>query len=362
MSSQANQIHEHFADWHSRASFEVTADQLKARWKATQTIVDKVATTVEQRLELVRMAHQQDVDPEIRSSIAETLQSADPLFPMESNKLLLGIMACAALIDRFEGRSGHAVTAAAIGVMTASELGWKPSLAELTSSASLYLQKEGQRLRPTKAPAVSDYAAPVKKAVAPMTTQTAAGAVPAPELGAALDAIVTGMAASQGAAARTVEVVSSLREQLNVLWWLFGEHAYCVDQDFSATDAAAAPMILAVDLAALTEFIPAPPAARAFLSKALRLASADGTELSAADAINAIPREVREKIHFPGNERVRTFTPLTELVRRSLETQNKTEWVNPGASATGYPAKKKVAPIHLADGLYAEQLLVRLSG
>jgi len=355
-------MHEHFADWHSRGSFAVTSEQLTARWGALQTILDKVANEIGSRLELVRMAHQEDVEVELGRSVASSLQAADALFPMESNSYLLALLASAALIDRFETKTGHVVTAAALAVRTATVLGWEPALSELPMRAGEYLEREGQRLRPTDAASGSDSAAAIKKAVGAVTAETAGGIVPAAQLGTALDAISTGAAGAQSVAQTTASAVTSLREQLNILWWLFGEHSYCADVDFSQIDPPSAPFVIAVDLTSLTEQVPGPIASRAFLLKGLKLAAAHEGEISAADSINATARTVREHLHVPSNERIRTFAPLAELTRRSMETTSKSDWVASGSSATGYAAKEKRIPLDLAQRAYEEQLLVRLAG
>jgi hypothetical protein len=121
-------------------------------------------------------------------------------------------------------------------------------------------------------------------------------------------------------------------------------------------------LVTAVDLASLTEQVPGPIASRAFLLKALKLAAAHEGEISVADAINATARPVRERLHVPSNERIRTFAPLAELARRSLETTSETDWVAAGSSATGYAAKEKRMPLDLAQRAYEEQLLARLAG
>jgi GTPase-associated system helical domain len=354
-------MHEHFADWHHRGSFAVSAEQLAARWSALQTVLDKTATTPERRLEMVRIAHQQDADAEIHDSLETNLQSGDALFPMADNAFLLGIVVSAALIDRFESKPDAATTAAALGVRSATALGWSPALDELPAAANDYLLREAQRIRPTEPAAAGDVVGPVKKSIAPVTAQTSQGAsAPAAELGAALDSIAAGLNGLQTAARGDGAIVASLREQLNILWWLFGEQCYCMETSFADIAPAAAPLVLAVDLAALTERVPAPRASRAFLLKALRLVSAAAEEVAAADAINSTPREVRMRVAIPAQERARVFTPVAELIRRSLETTNKNDWVASGMGATGFAAKSKVAPVDLAERLYEEQLLTRL--
>lgn len=361
-SRQTSPMHEHFADWHRRGAFEVSGDQLDARWRGMQTFL-KGASTLADRLELVRLGFRHDPDSEFARSFAAALQTADSLFPMEDNELLLSVLACVGLIDGFERMTGDLQTVAALAVTSTRTLDWSPALAEVPSRAIDYLVAEGQRIRSPATRNVTGVATQMKKAVDTVTAGTSEGSVPAAELGEALIAIsgaVTSLYDSAVAVAGATN--QGLREQLTILWWLYGERSYDLDASFGEIDASAAPVVLGKELADLTEVAPGPRATRAFLAKALGLSGGQAADATVADAVNAAPREWRATMRLPADERARIFTPIAELVRRSLEGESKSAWIATGASATGLNPKRKTEALEIADQVYREQLLTRLIG
>ena len=216
-----------------------------------------------------------------------------------------------------------------------------------------------------KTPTFTVPAAPIKKALdaAKAQVETSAGSAVAIEtLQEALTDINNelkriGAGVSQAAGATDNE---GLREEVDILWWLFGEYSFTADARFKSLNKNAAPLVLARELADRTRLVPGPPAAGAFTAKALSLAGAS-KKTTIHVLVDETPLEWRRTAPPPPTGAA-DFTPILDSVRRSIETDGDTAWAAAAAKVVPLDLELEREPSALATQAYAECLLARILG
>ena len=143
--------------------------------------------------------------------------------------------------------------------------------------------------------------------------------------------------------------LSLVREETDILWWLYGERSNDLKKPFAEIDVSVLCFLVAKELADLTQVAPGPYSALGFLDKALQ---SGRTELPArvavATALTTVPADWRTQL-------AQTVPP--ELVDLSpvLRTAKQVSAGGPTASMPGL----ELSPLCLAHQLYQELMLSR---
>jgi hypothetical protein len=151
--------------------------------------------------------------------------------------------------------------------------------------------------------------------------------------------------------------ISIQDEELQMLWWLFGERSYDLDCAFSAIPAEAQALVLAKELADKTEFLPGPISAKALLSRA---GIKDRKKVTIPDAVNRcdsawLASLVNDSRASPVSQ------PIHFAIQRKRETGDQTSWVAGWAAAAGVEADRAVSALTLGNLFYRERLLALFS-
>lgn len=152
-----------------------------------------------------------------------------------------------------------------------------------------------------------------------------------------------------------------LREETQMLWWLFGGHSRLLEKPFSGFDPYQAALVAAIDLGTLTDYSALGPiAAPAMLERVITLAKkikgASTRELSTT--IDSLPVAELERLQINTNlpARLAPVTTAIELAR----TLGEGAWHARFKSLTGFDASISFGPLPLAEQLYREHLLGQL--
>lgn len=148
-------------------------------------------------------------------------------------------------------------------------------------------------------------------------------------------------------------------EELDILWWLQGGRCTRFDQTFEEVQAEFRPIVIAVELAALTKVLPGPTALPSLLSRA---GVNDVVKLSIPAMVQGLPNEwLGHVLPEDKAEKVSaTTTPILEAVRRRQEVDGQDTWVSAWATVTGIEATASLPAPTLAELLYRELLQVFL--
>lgn len=184
---------------------------------------------------------------------------------------------------------------------------------------------------------------------------------------AAIDALaiasrqtLTAMATRQRAFETAVQgYVKVQDEELDILWWLQGGRCTRFDTDFEEVQSEFRPIVIAVELAALTKVLPGPTALPSLLSRA---GVDDVVQLSIPEMVQGFPHAWLGRV-LPEDRAGKvstTTTPILEAVRRRLEVDGQDTWISAWATVTGIEATASLSARTLADLLYRELLQVSL--
>ncbi len=125
-----------------------------------------------------------------------------------------------------------------------------------------------------------------------------------------------------------VPAFNLLQEELDILWWLFGERTRSHEAHFSENSHGVNALVTAHDLAELISFRPGPFASEAFLLKAI--ASSKGkmpSKITLRDAINKIPLKWAEQIKLDfGDATLLNLCPLHTCVAYFAEVSGEKAW------------------------------------
>lgn len=171
----------------------------------------------------------------------------------------------------------------------------------------------------------------------------------------ALTAIVTRQKGFESAVQEYVRVQD---EELDVLWWLHGEHCEIREAHFHDVPEVERPLIFASDLAELTRVLPGPPSVTSLFSRA---GIDDKTMLTIPEAVQALPVKLLPRfIRDDSLAKVSvTTTPILDAIRRRQEVDGRDAWAQTWAAVCGLNQDTKLSALRLAEATYRELLLVQ---
>ena len=152
-----------------------------------------------------------------------------------------------------------------------------------------------------------------------------------------------------------------MREESQILWWLFGGHSRSLERSFSAISLPQAAIVGAVDLGCLTTFSELGPiAATAVLERVLSSAKkAKGQTLcELAAAVDGLPVEDAARLEVFAELPPR-LAPVTAAIHLS-RTMGPGNWHARFQENTGLSASIQFDPLALSEQLYREHLLGQL--
>lgn len=383
-------MHKLFADWYRQVDLNVSAEGLNARWKCIEAAVKKL--DAHSILQLTRASfllpkpdRATDADG---TAICLTFKEADISFPMKGNDQLLRVLFGVVLAQCIE-QNGPLATLAALAVASARCFGLvaPPPVEELVSIAEQHLSSEGaaQRSSALEDPVVLpkfgkvDITQPggIEIVDPPNATQWPQVQQNFQRLGvwgaqvnASLQALTLSLSKTLSETTSAFKANSErnaiesrllvLKEECNVLWWIFGEYSESVRRSWSDAKADEICVVVGRELAALMAFGEPAPNASSFLAKALSrtVSSSEGLDvkqllnLCSGDPWKGVAQAVRETVQLTNG-----VTPVhTGLVHRI---DSSSRWVELVAETTALRPEQRLTPLQWAQQAYREALLIK---
>ena len=156
--------------------------------------------------------------------------------------------------------------------------------------------------------------------------------------------------------------VSYLREESQMLWWLFGGHSRSLQRSFAAFGPQQAALVGAVDLGALTTVSRlGPVAAPAMLERIVNLARerVGAPVRDLASAIDALPEEDLKRLKTFEDKLPAWLAPMTAAINLA-RTMGTGIWHARFREQTGLEATVALDPVAMGEQLYREHLLGQL--
>jgi hypothetical protein len=339
-------MHSDFPRWYREVGLEDNRDRLQRRWIGLCALIKKLdATGVESMIGLlIHTKHTpsgQNLD-----LIRKPFRDADDLFDMGGNDRELEILSGATLAVLFEkgndlaARAALKVTTAAFGGARVFNL--PMDLGELAEQAIASIA-EIRRRRPKLSRFASDdtVKAYLKESVAADQGEEI------PNRGLAPIGLVTDFITETNA------FIAVQDEELQILWWLFGERSHDQDVPFSVVPDEARPLVFAKELADATQFLPGPASARAILS---RTGLREKKKMTVPTAVNKCDADwLASLVNHDGSSPV--LMPIHFAIRRKLETGDEVSWIEGWGAASGIKPDHALPALTLSNLFYRERLL-----
>lgn len=354
-------MQEQFNGWYGGMEFSENAEVRAQRYAALHAASRSPSmTTLEILVRLAFRTKMQNVSTEA-GQVRNQLAGAGPALSDEEAALLAAVTLAMILEeqDATAGKAAALVTGAfCAGLRTVRQ---PMDLVGLAIAAQNYLAETARRRPPLEQ----------QKLVNPQLDIAAhLNALQEGNLGtvrAAIDALasasrqtLTAMATRQRAFEAAVQgYVKVQDEELDILWWLQGGRCTRFDQAFEEIRSEFRPIVIAVELAALTKVLPGPTALPSLLSRA---GVDDVVQLTIPAMVQGFPHEWLGCVlpEDKAGEVSATTTPILEAVRRRQEVDGQDTWVPAWATVTGIEATASLPARTLADLLYRELLQVSL--
>lgn len=357
----ANLVQSELAGWYKKLELEGDAEKIQARFsgiKAVASIVTKnqIEALVRLAFGTKRAAATAELD-----RIRELFTDEDDEFPQQGNNLELQILAAASLIQM----QGKLPSLAPLAVsITACAGARKTNLPmDLVQYADVLLgnRSEANRLRNSIKTNFSELKSLDFSEIQTKTQQQPdfnALAASFADMQAILKKSFAEQAKqSQGMLDGLIANARMMDEELNMLWWLTGHRSEDFDCDFASLSVEAQPLVLAKELADLTELLPGPASVKALLSRA---GLKERKKIKLTSAVNAVEKAWAQK-HFPGDNYSPVTTPVHFALQRSFENDGGMEWIGNWSGVTGIPANFEINPLALGLQFYRERVFLTLA-
>lgn len=350
-----------FAGWYSSLSFNDDENYIAKRWASVELFIEE--------------ADWSDLEILIQIAFRIKVQMGSPEVAALRNKLsgdlgTLGdeeftLLAAATLSYQMNDDSDQAALVAT-AVSTASCAGLRPvkQPMDLVGISENVLRRlaETSRRRPAlvaqKPPRSTLDASEVNAFVAKANEGAYGEATQA--IAASTNKILNSLAKRQATFEASVHrYVLVQDEELDILWWLLGNHCNDFGLSFSEVPPEQRPLAIARELAKLTTVLPGPSAITSLLTRACVSVA---PRLSIAAAVQNMPAKWLASAlgEFSINQTDRYTKPILFAFLRHQELEGNDGWITAWCTLTGLDQVAELDPLQLAETAYREFVLAKL--
>jgi len=354
-------MRDEFPRWYRPVNVSVNRELLEARWKGIVSSVEAADTTSIETMLAIALRTKQRPEPAKVAKLREPFKRADDLFDMDGNDRELEILSAATLITLFEKNSDKSASAA-LNTTTASCLGVRIAEFPLdlagVAEAAICRISEARRKRPDLSKSIIERIVPIGLDQA--STNSLQQSWGQEAVVAALTSLAkqaqsanTALVRSINSVVRAMDTFTSIQdEELQMLWWLFGGRSKTLDRLFTSIPDEAQPIVLAAEVADMTNFLPGPASVKPILSRA---GLKEQKKFSIPAAVNACNADLLGTL-ITGIEPSPVTQPAHFAIKRKLETRDDTAWVANWSAVTGIDPGYTLPSIELGNLFYRERL------
>jgi len=151
-----------------------------------------------------------------------------------------------------------------------------------------------------------------------------------------------------------------MREETQILWWLFGESSRTLNKPFRSFTAPQAAILAGLELGELTNLTTlGPVAAPAMLERVIQLAPAGAIGATIANVIDGFEASDLAKLEPPAEALPPRICPLMTAITKASDV-GQGSWHAAFAKATGVDARTEMSSVALACQIYTEHLFGQL--
>jgi hypothetical protein len=359
-------MREEFPRWYRPVGMGDNRERLTARWKGVVDLVKKAdGKSVETMIAIALRSKPRPQAANV-TALRQVFKDVDDLFDMEGNDRELEILCGSALATLFE-TDGDMAALAALSTTTASCGGVRTAEFPLdlagSAEAAIARISDVRRTRPDLGKRMTVAAPKISMDQANATLKqnwTVEGVVAAlATLSDQNNDAMLGLSQQVNAALKAAHDFAEIQdEELQMLWWLFGNRSTKMDRPFPDIQAEAQTFILAAELANMTKFLPGPASVKPILSRA---GLKEGKRCSLPAAVNACEANLLGPL-VDGMDPSQITRPLHFAIKRKLETGDETSWISAWSNITGIDAGFSLPAVELGNLFYRERLGVLFGG
>ncbi len=361
-------MHSDFPSWYRSVTVTPLDGVLQKRWAAVEEFANMLTAGLV--VDLLKLVILRDARFEAASSqFVEVIRKNDESFSVRDGAEEIRVLAGVVLRLRLT-QPGEIATAIASGLVCG--LFSRSSVStddNYRQAAETYLIAQGRALRevPKKIDSFPLIDKATYTALVPDNSFTPAGAPTAHD--AVFDLIEDFQQrvsqyflSSNGTVGVLCALVAAQREEINFLWWLQNSYSKQLQKPFNEVGTGVAPLLFPMELADLTEIVPASNAVFGLLLSALEAAGLrpthDTTSISAS--VNAMSRSWREQVtvQYP-SDFAGSLCPVLLAIKTSLVTDGDQDWLPVYRKACDVPSDQALRVCDLAFQLYRERMFLR---
>lgn len=361
-------MHANFPDWYRGIHPEAPSELLQNKWKPIELLRRRKDATA-MLPDLVRLAFDRPRPADAPAAwFVEAIRKTDPDLSVDDRARELSVLASAAVVKLIESLDEPSADQAAFLVLAVSAMGYgaKPAVPDLVQLAeNRIILRQRQRAVAVQLPAVK--AAHVVPTVAPQLKNDANGnyllgkADALNRLLAALGSVSEQSVFSTETLAAATQVmwmeILRLREETNVLWWVFGGLSRKINQPFRELTVSSAAIVSGVELAELIEGLPGPASAPQFLRHVAASAGSITDSVVIRDVLAGLSPSVLEILGQPLSERFSDLLPVHTAARVFRMMEQQPGWEKLAKNQCGLDPQEPIPAGVLAEQVYRESLL-----
>lgn len=323
-------MHKEFADWYRQAGVAPSGDLLAGRWSGVSALSEKLSK--QQLLDLLQLYCRDPGDAfETPSFLDEAFRAHDATFPARGNVLELRILAGCIVRMTIEADKAPSI-AAAYGLLCGTfgiSADSVPTAAHV-EFAEAFLISKSERVRELQTIAPARVATTTKEkleALLPAESFAQIASLREPLIASLLDVSERERQATNKQMAALWQLLNAQREELDMLWWLQNAYSRELGRAFNQMSVAEGCLVMAVELAAATRFLPGPASILGMIITSLSQLKGDD-KISLKHAVNNLPRQWREaRVSSVSAFGLNPICPTYLALAASLETEGEDDWL-----------------------------------
>lgn len=351
-------MHKHFADWYREVEFGVTGEQVKAHASVIDEMAKKADASAVVAATLLLFGKG---SPEYEGVLSQAMHEADALFPMKNNGRCLSVLAGVLLAEVWKTRADNVATIGALAVTCRAfaETSSVPPSADIILEAKEYLAARSSKNRDSIGLGASKpMAKDIQATLSQHLEKSKTGEPTTEQIISPLISATSSVASGLDDARTTIDV---LKEELDVLWWVFSEFSLTRQQPFASLSPGVAGITAGLELAHCIILPPGPSSVRSLLGRVLRSGRAENPSVALSEAIAEFPVDWRKNTSQKDTVTKAGMTcPVHLAMKASLLADKREEWLPVFKKMAMTSNDPQAVIVDLAQQSCREAMLLRL--
>lgn len=344
-----------FTDWYQTIDPQGSEDRLKKRWASIEAFVK--GSSSNSALDAVRLFYDlTPIDCDFTEKFSNYFFQKDKSFSQKNASKEIAVLAGVAAFISAE-RSEDLATYLAISNCLAVGAGPKPALDDLVKLSEEKLIHASKKLRTREVSQLS--LKTPQKAINALKGDLGDHNQVKEQTGSALEIMIQQQKSIEQYCNALQELAELQKEELDIMWWLYGEYSQASGKYFSQLSAEDACLALAIDARDLTLNIPGPMAMKAFLKKAMESSKGKKTAKLSLKQLNNGSSDIIKGAFLESITPISGLTPISNCIKQYRLYGEGSEWhIMDSGRKVFLDADKELKTLDLAYQLYRESLLI----